>query len=283
MIPMCPNSPEASFIPRVCIETPEIACHRGSFPSARYLHAGASFAPERLMMDRSLTYAVVVSLAAHGLVLGFGGGKLRQEVEAPRVLEARLTPEPPPARLPEPPRPQPVKSPAALAPQRQVNTRSPQAQPHAKPVPHLMTAPRADAEAPAVSATPHPAPEPALAATAVAAGAGTSAAPSANGGAATYSPPGFGASYLHNPKPAYPIMARRRGLEGLVRLDVRVSAEGIPVAVKVRESSGHESLDDAALTAVWHWRFSPARRGGEPIEGVVVVPVRFNLEGDPAG
>jgi protein TonB len=79
------------------------------------------------------------------------------------------------------------------------------------------------------------------------------------------------------------MMARRRGLEGVVRLDVRVSSEGIPTAVKVRESSGHESLDEAALTAVWHWRFSPARRGGEPVEGAVVVPVRFNLEGDAAG
>ena len=111
----------------------------------------------------------------------------------------------------------------------------------------------------------------------------SSAGPVANAGAPAYSPPGFGASYLHNPKPAYPIMARRRGLEGVERLDVRVSAEGIPIAVKVRESSGHESLDEAALTAVWHWRFSPARRGGEPVEGAVVVPVRFNLEGDSAG
>lgn len=241
------------------------------------------------MTDRGLIYAVVVSVVAHGLVLGFGGGFHGQRVEAPRLLEARLAPEPPPVHAPEPPRSQPVKSPAPVVPQRQASARPPQAHAHAAPVPQLMTAPRADAATPAVSATPSPAPAPVLAATAVAApvavaaGAGVPAAPSANSGAAAYSPPGFGASYLHNPKPAYPIMARRRGLEGVVRLDVRVSAEGIPIAVKVRESSGHESLDEAALTAVWHWRFSPARRGGEPVEGAVVVPVRFNLEGDSAG
>ncbi|MBL8458292.1 MAG: energy transducer TonB [Zoogloea sp.] len=113
--------------------------------------------------------------------------------------------------------------------------------------------------------------------------AGGPAGSSGAAGAVAYSPPGLGASYLHNPKPAYPLLARRRGLEGVVRLDVRVSAEGIPIAVKVRESSGHESLDEAALTAVWHWRFSPARRGGEAVEGAVVVPVRFNLEGETAG
>lgn len=241
------------------------------------------------MTDRGLIYAVVVSIVAHGLVLGFGGGFHGQQVEAPRVLEARLAPDPPPAQAPEPPRPQPVKSPAPAAPPRQASARPPQAQPHAAPVPQLLTSSRPDAAAPAVSAPTSAAPVPVAATTAVAApaavsaSAGASAAPSANAGAAAYSPPGFGASYLHNPKPAYPIMARRRGLEGVVRLDVRVSAEGIPIAVKIRESSGHESLDDAALTAVWHWRFSPARRGGESVEGAVVVPVRFNLEGDPAG
>ena len=96
---------------------------------------------------------------------------------------------------------------------------------------------------------------------------------------APYAPPSFGARYLDNPKPAYPMVARRRGLEGTVRLEVRVSAEGIPTSVKVRDSAGHEALDEAATTAVWHWRFVPARRGGEAVEGVVVVPIRFRLGG----
>ncbi|KAB2969335.1 energy transducer TonB, partial [Zoogloea sp.] len=104
----------------------------------------------------------------------------------------------------------------------------------------------------------------------------------AAGAAPAYAPPSFGASYLHNPKPSYPLMARRRGLQGLVRLDVKVNADGIPTAVRVKDSSGHEALDEAALTAVWHWRFAPARRGGEAVEGSVVVPVRFNLDGEAA-
>ena len=78
-------------------------------------------------------------------------------------------------------------------------------------------------------------------------------------------------------------MARRRGLEGVVRLDVRVSIDGRPVSVKVRESAGFEALDEAAVSAVSHWRFVPARRGSEPVEASVIVPVRFRLSGEEAG
>ena len=40
---------------------------------------------------------------------------------------------------------------------------------------------------------------------------------------------------------------------------------------------------EAAITAVWHWKFMPARRGGEAVEGTVVVPIRFRLGADDAG
>ncbi len=239
-------------------------------------------------MDRGLACAIGASIVAHGLVLGFGRG-VHESVEAPRVLDARLVSEQSPTRPPEPPRPEVVR-PAAPEPRLRHNSAAPpQRVPHAVPVPRLVTDQRSDLSAPAEVAAPPPSPAPpgaAMAAPAPVAASGSpgssSAGPVANAGAPAYSPPGFGASYLHNPKPAYPMMARRRGLEGVVRLDVRVSAEGVPIAVKVRDSSGHETLDEAALTAVWHWRFSPARRGGEPVEGAVVVPVRFNLEGDSA-
>lgn len=240
-------------------------------------------------MDRVLVCAIGASIVAHGLVLGFGSG-FAERVEAPRVLEARLMSEQTPVRPSEPPRPEAVRPTVPESRPRHSSAPPPQRVPHAAPVPRLVTDQRSDMSAPAVVAAPSPSPAPPgtsmAAPTPVVAsgGAGSSSAgPAANAGAPAYSPPGFGASYLHNPKPAYPMMARRRGLEGVVRLDVRVSAEGIPIAVKVRDSSGHETLDEAALTAVWHWRFSPARRGGEPVEGAVVVPVRFNLEGDSAG
>jgi periplasmic protein TonB len=77
--------------------------------------------------------------------------------------------------------------------------------------------------------------------------------------------------------PVYPETARRRGQQGRVVLRVDVSAEGMPVAVAVGESSGYASLDAAALAAVQKWRFAPATRGGTPVPAVAEVPVRFRL------
>ena len=68
--------------------------------------------------------------------------------------------------------------------------------------------------------------------------------------------------------PVYPEIARRRGQQGRVVLHVNVSAEGMPVAVTVAESSGYASLDTAALAAVQQWRFVPATRGGTPVPAV---------------
>ena len=39
-----------------------------------------------------------------------------------------------------------------------------------------------------------------------------------------------------------------------------------------------DALDAAALAAVRQWRFVPAQRGGEPVAGVVTVPLVFRLE-----
>lgn len=91
--------------------------------------------------------------------------------------------------------------------------------------------------------------------------------------------PRFEAAYLHNPRPAYPVLSRRLGEEGRVLLRVRVSAEGHPVAVDLEKSSNFERLDEAARAAVSHWRFIPSRRGNEAVEGAVIVPIVFRLDG----
>jgi protein TonB len=81
----------------------------------------------------------------------------------------------------------------------------------------------------------------------------------------------------HNSAPDYPESARRRGLEGRAVIEVTVSAEGVPTAVRIAESSGHRTLDEAAAEAVWKWRFAPARRGDRPIESTQTIPFRFRL------
>lgn len=88
----------------------------------------------------------------------------------------------------------------------------------------------------------------------------------------------FDADYLHNPAPAYPAQSRRLKEEGTVLLLVRVSAEGTPLSVEIRNSSGFERLDEAGLQAVRQWRFVPAKRGSENVAASVLVPIQFKRQ-----
>ena len=92
-------------------------------------------------------------------------------------------------------------------------------------------------------------------------------------------PPVFNASYLDNPAPVYPPLARRMGEEGRVMLRVYVEASGLASKVEIRTSSGSERLDQAALEAVKRWKFVPARHGDLAVPAYVVVPVSFSLRG----
>lgn len=104
------------------------------------------------------------------------------------------------------------------------------------------------------------------------------AAPVAPVRAEVIEPPHFNVAYLNNPRPTYPPMARRLGIEGLVVLRVQVSAKGTPEQVAVAQTSGTPVLDEAALRAVEGWSFVPARLGEKPIAHAVDVPVRFQLK-----
>jgi protein TonB len=86
-------------------------------------------------------------------------------------------------------------------------------------------------------------------------------------------------AYGSNPKPPYPLAARRLGIEGVVMLDVLVRPDGSPAEVRVHSSSGSPLLDDSAVETVRsHWRFIPARRGSTPVESRVSFPIRFKLD-----
>jgi protein TonB len=83
--------------------------------------------------------------------------------------------------------------------------------------------------------------------------------------------------YRENPAPSYPAVARRRGYEGTVLLNVLVDKGGQVAELRVEESSGHAMLDQAALRSVRGWRFEPAVRGDEKVSMWVRVPIRFQL------
>jgi protein TonB len=84
-------------------------------------------------------------------------------------------------------------------------------------------------------------------------------------------------NYLKNLEPQYPLLARRRGQEGLVVVTVKVTVEGRVANVALKESSGFPLLDDAALEAVREGEFEPARIGSRAVETEIEVPVRFKL------
>ena len=81
-----------------------------------------------------------------------------------------------------------------------------------------------------------------------------------------------------NRRPNYPEASRRRGEQGIVRLELRVDATGRVADVRLLETSGFNALDTAALNAVRDWRFRPAERAGVPVAGSITTAVHFRLE-----
>ncbi|WAG13857.1 energy transducer TonB [Aeromonas hydrophila] len=126
---------------------------------------------------------------------------------------------------------------------------------------------------------PVTAPAPATAATAAQASGGSasqSPAQKAGGGAGNSAPIARDAR-LNNPEPQYPYESRRRGEEGRVILNVRVTAEGTAASVEVDKSSGYRRLDMTARKTVSRWKFIPAKQNNVAVEASANVTIIFKL------
>lgn len=77
--------------------------------------------------------------------------------------------------------------------------------------------------------------------------------------------------------PVYPFLARDAGIEGTVRVRVRVDVHGRAVEAAVVDSDVTPAMDAAALRAALKCRFQPARQQSVPVEAYVVVPFSFSL------
>ena len=84
--------------------------------------------------------------------------------------------------------------------------------------------------------------------------------------------------YSDNPQPVYPAIARTRGYEGIVVLDVFVGQDGRVKELRISQSSNHRLLDRSAIKAVEGWRFEPGRKGDKVVAMWVRVPVNFRLK-----
>ena len=90
--------------------------------------------------------------------------------------------------------------------------------------------------------------------------------------------PSSNADYLQNPKPAYPPLSRRLGEQGKVIVRVLIGTDGVPKKAEMRQSSGFDRLDQAALNTVLKWRYVPGKRAGVAEEMWFNVPLTFVLE-----
>jgi protein TonB len=74
-------------------------------------------------------------------------------------------------------------------------------------------------------------------------------------------------------KPLFPPEADKAGAEGIVVIDAVIGQDGSVNSARVIQ--GVPLLNDAALTAVRQWQFTPTRLNGRPIDVLATVTVRF--------
>ncbi len=77
------------------------------------------------------------------------------------------------------------------------------------------------------------------------------------------------------PRPAYPELARRARIQGVVKLQVKVKTDGSVEVQKILQ--GEPVLADAAIDAVKHWRANPATINGSRVETISTVTFDFKL------
>ena len=206
------------------------------------LHGAALWALQSGLLQRAVEVLVPVAL-------------LSEFIEPPKP---RVTPPPPAPKLPQPP-PQVVTKKVATLPPPPM----PLAVANAPPTPQAptgvtspaavlppITAPVAAAPAPVVVAAPAPKVE----------------------------LPSSDADYLQNPKPGYPAMSKRLGEQGRVIVRVLIGVDGTAQKAEIRQSSGFDRLDQAALATTQRWHYVPGKRGGVAEAMWFNVPINFVLE-----
>ena len=94
-------------------------------------------------------------------------------------------------------------------------------------------------------------------------------------GAVSEDPDKFQKRLTYSPHPKYPALAQRAGVEGFVKLQVRVKQDGHVEVQKVLE--GEPVLVDAAIDAVKQWRAKPEWVKGKKTDVISTVTFNFQL------
>jgi len=82
---------------------------------------------------------------------------------------------------------------------------------------------------------------------------------------------------LKNPHPEYPMIARKKGWQGRLLLNVRISENGDVLNINIVKTSGFRILDNTSVKTIKAWKFTPARLGKNNVEDYLNIPISFKL------
>ena len=90
--------------------------------------------------------------------------------------------------------------------------------------------------------------------------------------------PSSDADYLNNPRPPYPPMSKRLREQGKVVVRTLIGVDGTAQQAEIKQSSGFDRLDQAALATALRWRYVPGKRAGVAETMWFNLPFTFVLE-----
>lgn len=78
--------------------------------------------------------------------------------------------------------------------------------------------------------------------------------------------------------PVYPLHAARRGIEGEVRVQFLVTAQGTVQDIEILAADPEKVFDQSVIDCVSRWRFEPGRVQGIPVTALAQTTIKFQLE-----
>lgn len=79
--------------------------------------------------------------------------------------------------------------------------------------------------------------------------------------------------------PVYPLRAKRRGIEGWVKVEFMVDEKGDVSQVNILGAVPEGMFEESVIRCVKSWKFKPGTIGGFPVKTRAETVIRFELEG----
>ncbi|WP_052302143.1 energy transducer TonB [Desulfobulbus propionicus] len=79
--------------------------------------------------------------------------------------------------------------------------------------------------------------------------------------------------------PVYPPAAKRRNIEGWIKVKFVVDEQGQVDKVAVLDADPEGVFEQAVLRCISGWRFRPGTKGGVAVKALVEQTITFKLEG----